>query len=164
MHFLILGRHYIGIWSRVEFIIYKLCRNTIFNYISTVLVHESRELSKCVIELEFQLLLLDSDAVLNLRLEFCCTGSPVELSHEQWRSWLKKNHPAEGGPLASKVRPSEMEPRKWHFLWFRGWKDVTKQSFNTSLTGVFSLRKIQKSHLAQRSSVLGLCELREVLC
>ena len=55
-------------------------------------------LSKCVIELEFQLLILDSDAVLNLRLQFCCTGSPVELSHEQWRSWLKKIIPLKGGP------------------------------------------------------------------
>jgi hypothetical protein len=134
-------------------------------------------LSKCVIELEFQLLILDSDAVLNLRLEFCCTGSPVELSHEQWCSWLKKSSRWRGAPrleganfLEGFSGPPEkiwnIEPRKWHFLRFRGWKDVTKQSFNTPLTGVFSLRKIQKMPSgsekccarpvwAQRSAVLG---------
>ena len=37
-----------------------------------------------------------------------------------------------------------LQPRKWHFLWFWGWKDITRQCFSTPVRGVFCLGEIQK--------------------
>jgi hypothetical protein len=80
-------------------------------------------------------------------------------SAEQWRSWLKIIVRATflGGspPPPPEIYPHPRNaPSKWHFRRFRGWNDVTRQSFNTPQKGEFCLGKIQKNAIW----------LREVRC